>query len=127
MSINLPGLKTLDIINMFLGYPSHYMGSNQSPMAWYERLQDFLIENASRLRINRELFICQVYVDDIIFGSTNENYCKEFGELISKEYESSMIEDLTFFSWFSSQANERRNFHLSREIYQRSSQEVQHG
>jgi hypothetical protein len=45
-------------------------------------------------------FICQVYVDDIIFGSTNEDYCKEFGELMSKEFEMSMIGELTFFLGF---------------------------
>ena len=41
-----------------------------------------------------------VYVDDIIFGSSNEDYCKEFGELMSKEFEMSMIGELTFFLGF---------------------------
>jgi hypothetical protein len=41
-----------------------------------------------------------VYVDDIIFGSTNEVYCKEFGELMSKEFKMSMIGELTFFLGF---------------------------
>jgi hypothetical protein len=30
-----------------------------------------------------DIFICQVYVDDIIFGSTNDCHCKELGELMS--------------------------------------------
>jgi len=34
--------------------------------------------------MNGEIFICQVYVDDIIFGSTIEDFCKEFGDLMSK-------------------------------------------
>ena len=38
-----------------------------------------------------------MYVDDIIFGSSNEDYYKEFGELISKEFEMSMVGELTFF------------------------------
>ena len=41
-----------------------------------------------------------MYVDDIIFGLTNEDYCKEFGELMSKEFEMSMIGELTFFLGF---------------------------
>jgi hypothetical protein len=51
-------------------------------------------------KLNGEIFICQVYVDDIIFSSTNEDYCKEFGELMSKEFEMSMIGELTFFLGF---------------------------
>jgi hypothetical protein len=72
-------------------------GLKQAPRAWYEHLRDFLIEKGFIIRkvdltlftkkLNGEIFICQVYVDDIIFGSTNEDYCKEFGELMSKEFE----------------------------------------
>jgi hypothetical protein len=85
-------------------------GLKQAPRAWYERLWDFLIEKGFTIRkvettlftkrLNREIFICQVYVDDIIFGSTNEDYCKEFGELMLKEFEMCMIGELTFFLGF---------------------------
>jgi len=51
-------------------------------------------------KMNGEIFICQVYVDDIIFGSTNEDLCKEFGNLMSKEFEMSMISELSFFLEF---------------------------
>ena len=44
--------------------------------------------------------ICQVYVDDIIFSSTNEDFCKEFGDLMSKEFEMSLIGELSFFLGF---------------------------
>jgi hypothetical protein len=43
------------------------------------------------------MFICQIYVDDIIFGSTNEDFCKEFGETMSREFEMYMIGELRFF------------------------------
>jgi hypothetical protein len=85
-------------------------GLKQAPRAWYERLQDFLIEKGFTIgkvdttlftkKLNGEIFICQVYVDDIIFGSTNEDYCKEFGELMSNEFEMSMIGELIFFLGF---------------------------
>ncbi|WVZ50987.1 hypothetical protein U9M48_002183 [Paspalum notatum var. saurae] len=47
-----------------------------------------------------DLFVCQVYIDDIIFGSTNEEYCKEFGKMMAMEFEMSMIGELTFFLGF---------------------------
>jgi hypothetical protein len=39
----------------------------------------------------------QIYVDDIIFGSTNESLCKEFSKLMQDEFEMSMMEELKFF------------------------------
>ena len=98
-------------------YPNHVYrlskalyGLKQAPRAWYERLRNFLIEKGFTIgkvnttlftkKFDGEIFICQVYVDDIIFGSSNEDYCKEFGELMSKEFEMSMIGELTFFLGF---------------------------
>ena len=95
-------------------YPNHIYrlskalyGLKQALRAWYERLWDFLIEKGFTIRkvdttlftkkLDGEILICQVYVDDIIFGSSNEDYCKEFGELMLKEFEMSMIGELTFF------------------------------
>jgi hypothetical protein len=71
-------------------YPSHvYKLSKalyrlkQAPRAWYECLRDFLITNGFKVgkadpnlftnTIVKDLFICQIYVDDIIFGSTNKS------------------------------------------------------
>jgi hypothetical protein len=50
--------------------------------------------------INKELFICQIYVDDTIFGSTNLKVCKDFSELMTREFEMSMIGALNFFLGF---------------------------
>jgi hypothetical protein len=69
-------------------YPSHVYklskalyGLKQAPRAWYECLRDFHISNAFKVRkvdhtlftktIDKDLFICQIYVDDIFFWSTN--------------------------------------------------------
>ena len=41
--------------------------------------------------IGKDLFVCQIYVDDIIFGSTNASFCEEFCEMISREFDMSMI------------------------------------
>jgi hypothetical protein len=47
---------------------------------------------------NRKRFVCcQTYVDDIIFGSRNQDFCEEFGEMMTQEFEMSMIRELSFF------------------------------
>ncbi|GKB45061.1 putative ribonuclease H-like domain-containing protein [Tanacetum coccineum] len=65
-------------------------GLHQAPRAWYETLSSFLMENGFRRgTIDKTLFIkkkksdimlVQVYVDDIIFGSTKKSMCTEFEE-----------------------------------------------
>jgi hypothetical protein len=82
-------------------------GLKQAPRAWYERLRDFLLSKDFKIgkvdttlftkRIGKDLFVCQIYVDDIIFGSTNDLFCEEFGKMMSKEFEMSMIGELSFF------------------------------
>jgi hypothetical protein len=48
-------------------------------------------------KIKDDLFICQIYVDDIIFGSINQDFCEEFGDMMSREFKISMIGELSFF------------------------------
>jgi hypothetical protein len=48
-------------------------------------------------KIGDNLFICQIYVDDIISGSTNQEFCEEIGDMMSREFEMSMIGELSFF------------------------------
>ena len=48
-------------------------------------------------RVNGELFVCQIYVDDIIFGSTNPHFSENFGKLMSKKFDMSMMSELKFF------------------------------
>nr|AAK50132.1 putative gag-pol polyprotein [Oryza sativa Japonica Group] len=82
-------------------------GLKQAPRAWYERLKDFLLSKDFKIGkvdttlftkiIGDDFFVCQIYVDDIIFSSTNEVFCKEFGDMMSREFEMSMIGELSFF------------------------------
>ena len=48
-------------------------------------------------KIGSDLFMLQIYVDDIIFGSTNQDFCQEFDEMMVKEFEMSMIGELIYF------------------------------
>ncbi|GJR42909.1 putative ribonuclease H-like domain-containing protein [Tanacetum coccineum] len=82
-------------------------GLHQAPRAWYARLSTFLLKhNYRRGTIDKTLFIkknsrdiilVQVYVDDIIFGSTNKAWCDEFEVLMKGEFEMSAMGELTFF------------------------------
>ena len=79
-------------------------GLKQAPRAWYERLSKFLLEkDFSRGKVDTTLFIkrkyddillVQIYVDDIIFGSTNNSLCNEFSLDMQSEFEMSMIGEL---------------------------------
>src|SRR5207237_947575 len=83
-------------------------GLKQAPRAWYERLRDFLEEKGFKIgrvdttlftkTIGNDLFICQIYVDDIIFGSTNNVLCDEFSKMMSEEFEMSMIVSLLYLT-----------------------------
>jgi hypothetical protein len=48
-------------------------------------------------KISKDLFMLQIYVDDIIFGSTNQDFCEEFGKLMANEFEMLMIGELSYF------------------------------
>ena len=51
-------------------------------------------------RVKGELFICQLYVDDIIFGSSNKAFNNEFSKLMTDRFEMSMMGELRFFLGF---------------------------
>ena len=82
-------------------------GLKQVPRAWYERLSIFLLENNFTRdsvdttlfikRRNDEMLVVQIYIDDIIFGATNEYLCQDFAKLMQGEFEMSMMGELTFF------------------------------
>nr|GFB99039.1 copia protein [Tanacetum cinerariifolium] len=89
-------------------------GLKQAPRVWYDILSQFLIESSfQKGSIDTTLFIkkkgkhimlIQIYVDDIIFGSTNPKYCTKFSELMVKRFEMSMMGEMTFFSRASSKS-----------------------
>jgi hypothetical protein len=98
-------------------YPDHVYrlskalyGLKQAPRAWYECLRDFLISNAFKVgkvdptlfnkTCNGDLFVCQIYVDDIIFGSTNQKSCEEFSRVMMQKFEMSMMGELNYFLGF---------------------------
>eukprot|EP00253_Pinus_taeda_P022397 PITA_22397 len=79
----------------------------QAPRAWYYRLDKYLHQQGfikgstdSNLYIkvnNEKLLILVVYVDDIIFGSNEEDMSQKFALVMQKEFEMSMLGELTYF------------------------------
>ena len=53
-------------------------------------------------KIGKDLFVLQIYIDDIIFGSTNQDFCEEFGKIMANEFEMSIIGELSFLVFKSS-------------------------
>lgn len=41
--------------------------------------------------------LIQIYVDEIIFGSTNPKLCKKFDKLVQDKFEMSIMSEMTFF------------------------------
>ncbi|GJY24205.1 putative ribonuclease H-like domain-containing protein [Tanacetum coccineum] len=82
-------------------------GLHQAPRAWYETLSTYLLDNGFyRGQIDKTLFIkrvkgdillVQVYVDDIIFGSTKKSLCTDFEQIMHKRFQMSSMGELTFF------------------------------
>jgi hypothetical protein len=85
-------------------------GLKQAPRAWYECLRDFLIENGFRIgkvdstlftrKLGKDLFVCQIYIGDIIFGSTNASFFEEFSKIMTDRFEMSMMGELKYFLGF---------------------------
>nr|GEV30328.1 hypothetical protein [Tanacetum cinerariifolium] len=83
-------------------------GLHQAPRAWYEILANYLLENGfQRGKIDQTLFIkkqkgdillVQVYVDDIIYGSTNKELCKAFEKLMKDNQDKYVAKILRKFS-----------------------------
>jgi hypothetical protein len=109
------------------GYPNHVYKLHktlyelkQASRAWYECLRDFLIENSFRIgkadstlftrKMGKNLFVCQIYDDAIIFGSTNKSFYDEFNKITTDRFEMSMMGVLTFFLGFQIKQAKKETF-----------------
>jgi hypothetical protein len=82
-------------------------GLKQTPRVWYERLKYFLLSKGFKIgkvdttlftkKISQDLFVLQIYIDDIIFGSANQDFCEEFRKMMTNEFEMSIIGELSYF------------------------------
>ncbi|KAL5648114.1 hypothetical protein ACJX0J_042469, partial [Zea mays] len=105
-----PGFEDSEYPNHVYKLSKALYGLKPAPRAWYECLRDFLIANGFKVgkagstlftkTIAKDLFVCQIYVDDIIFGSTNKSSCEEFSRIMIQKFEMSMMGELKYFLGF---------------------------
>jgi hypothetical protein len=105
-----PGFKDSEYPNHVYKLSKALYRLKQAPRSWYECLRNFLITNGFKVgkadptlfnkTIAKDLFICQIYVDDIIFGSTNKSSCEEFSRIMIHKFEMSMMGELKYFLGF---------------------------
>ncbi|KAK6149485.1 hypothetical protein DH2020_017010 [Rehmannia glutinosa] len=106
-----PGFEQKTIGDKVYKLKKALYGLKQAPRAWYDILSQFLTDNGFtkgfiRGKVDTTLFVfekgqdcllVQIYVDDIIFGATNDSLCKKFSKLMQGEFEMSMMGELNFF------------------------------
>ncbi|GKD10485.1 retrovirus-related pol polyprotein from transposon TNT 1-94 [Tanacetum coccineum] len=112
-----PGFESNESPNHVYKLYKALYGLKQTPRAWYETFSTFLTEHKFvRGKIDNTLFVyktqtdvilVQIYVDDIIFGSTNIKLCKQFAKLMTQRYEMSMMGVLTYFLRFQIKQSKR--------------------
>ncbi|GJV49224.1 retrovirus-related pol polyprotein from transposon TNT 1-94 [Tanacetum coccineum] len=98
----------MDVKNGFLEWLKKSLyGLKQAPCAWYDMLSSFLLsqefsKGAVDLTLftrkaGRDILLVQIYVDDIIFASTNLAMCDEFAKITNSKFKMSMMGQMTFF------------------------------
>ncbi|GJU41708.1 putative ribonuclease H-like domain-containing protein [Tanacetum coccineum] len=100
------GFEDLDFLDRVYKVEKVIYILHQAPRAWYETLSTYLLDNGfergnkdKTLFIRRDkgdILLVQVYVDDIIFGSTKKSLCTEFEKMMHKKFQISSMGKLTF-------------------------------
>ncbi|GJV61393.1 retrovirus-related pol polyprotein from transposon TNT 1-94 [Tanacetum coccineum] len=82
-------------------------GLKQALRAWYNELLNFLMSKGFTkgtidptlftIRYGEDILLVQIYVDDIIFGSTNPKFSKRFEKLMHSRFEMSLMGEMKFF------------------------------
>nr|GEW45562.1 hypothetical protein [Tanacetum cinerariifolium] len=85
------GFKDPDYLDKVYKVVNALFGLHQAPRAWQKG----------------DILLVQMYVDDIIFGSTNKDLCKAFEKLMKDKFQMSSMGELTFFFGSTSKAGER--------------------
>ncbi|GJR69759.1 retrovirus-related pol polyprotein from transposon TNT 1-94 [Tanacetum coccineum] len=112
----------LEVVRIFIAYVAHksfliyqmnvkteraLYGLKQAPRAWYDELSNFLMSKGFTkgtidptlfmIRYGEDILLVQIYVDDIIFGSTNPKFSKRFEKLMHSRFEMSLMGEMKFF------------------------------
>jgi len=101
-----PGFEDHKYLDHVFKLKKALYGLKQAPRQWYERLSSFLLSQGhERGKTDKTLFIkkahnqiilVQIYVDDIIFGSTNKILCEQIVKAMQGEFEISITGELNY-------------------------------
>ncbi|GJV32185.1 retrovirus-related pol polyprotein from transposon TNT 1-94 [Tanacetum coccineum] len=82
-------------------------GLKQAPRAWYDLLSSFILSQKFTKGIvdptlfvrreDKDILLVKIYVDDIIFASTNPDLCDTFSKIMCSKFQTSMMGKLSFF------------------------------
>ncbi|GJR88474.1 putative ribonuclease H-like domain-containing protein [Tanacetum coccineum] len=82
-------------------------GLKQAPRAWYDKLSKYLISTGFTKGVvdptlftrktGKHILLVQIYVDDIIFASTNPKSCQLFAHEMNSTFQMSMMGQMSFF------------------------------
>nr|GEW73746.1 putative ribonuclease H-like domain-containing protein [Tanacetum cinerariifolium] len=102
-----PGFEDPDFLNKVYKVEKALYGLHQAPRAWYETLLTYLLYNRFQrgmkdmtLFIKKDksdILLVQVYVDDIIFGSTMKEMCTDFEKMMHKKFQNEIYERAYIF------------------------------
>ena len=123
-----PGFEDCDHPDWVYQLHKALYGLKQAPRAWYEKLSSFLISHGYVRghvdttffikKVDSDMIVVQIYVDDIIFGSRNPTLCDEFADLMQNEFEMSLMGQLNYFLGLQIKETPRGLF-ISQEKYTR--------
>ncbi|GJV99871.1 putative ribonuclease H-like domain-containing protein [Tanacetum coccineum] len=102
-----PGFQDPDFPNRVYKVKKALYGLHQAPRAWYKG----------------DILLVQVYVDDIIFGSTKKELCIAFEKLTHEKFQISSMGELTFFLGLQVQQKKDGIF-ISQDKYDEDGEEV---
>nr|GFA49942.1 hypothetical protein [Tanacetum cinerariifolium] len=90
-----------------IDYNDVFASVAMAPRAWYATLSSFLLKYGYRRRTieqtlflkkdSKDIILVQIYVDDIIFGATRQDWSDEFEAFMQSQFEMSSMGQLTFF------------------------------
>ncbi|GKE95846.1 retrovirus-related pol polyprotein from transposon TNT 1-94 [Tanacetum coccineum] len=102
-----PGFVDFNKPNHVFKLKKALYGLKQAPKAWYDRLKAFLLDHSYTMGLvdntlftkkkDSHIIIVQIYVDDIIFGSTCQDLCDDFSKIMHDEFEMRMMGELNFY------------------------------